>query len=69
MKLVYSIKLVHISSFNKVFTNVFQFEGAPRTKAIMIIGNMLAIVQLSRLTSDKDFKTIKDTIKQELIKK
>ena len=49
--------------------NIFQFEGLPRTKAIMIIGNMLSIVQLSRLTSDKDFKIIKDTIKQELIKK
>lgn len=49
--------------------NVFQFDGLPRTKAIMIIGNMLAIVQLSRLTNDKDFKTVKDTIKQELLKK
>lgn len=49
--------------------NVFQFEGSPRTKAIMIIGNMLAIVQLSRLTNDKDFKTVKDSIKQELLKK
>lgn len=49
--------------------NVFQFKGSARTKAIMIIGNMLAIVQLSRLTFDKDFKAIKDTIKQELIKK
>lgn len=50
-------------------SNMFQFEGLPRTKAMMIISNMLAIVQLSRLTSDKDFKTVKDTIKQELIKK
>ena len=49
--------------------NVFQFKGSARTKAIMIIGNMLAIVKLSRLTFDKDFKAIKDTIKQELIKK
>ena len=49
--------------------NVFQFKGSARTKAIMIIGNMLAIVQLSRVTFDKDFKAIKDTIKQELIKK
>ncbi len=50
-------------------SNLFQFEGSPRTKAMMIISNMLAIVQLSRLTGDKDFKTVKDTIKQELIKK
>jgi len=50
-------------------SNVFKFEGPPRTKAIMIIGNMLSIVQLARLTGNKDFKIIKDTIKQELIKK
>jgi len=49
--------------------NVFQFKGSARTKAIMIICNMLAIVQHTRLTLDKDFKDIKDTIKQELIKK
>lgn len=48
--------------------NVLQFEGSPRTKAMMIIGNMLAIVQLSRLTNDKDFTTVKDAIKQELLK-
>ena len=50
-------------------SNVFQFEGKSRTKAILIITNMLAIVQLSRLTSDQDFETIKDTVKKELIKK
>ena len=49
--------------------NVFQYKGSTRTKAIMIVGNMLAIVQLSRLTCDKDFKAIIDTIKQELIRK
>jgi len=49
--------------------NAFQFEGPARTKAIMIIGNMLAIVQLSRLTGDKDFNTIKNTIRNELIRK
>lgn len=47
----------------------FRFDGTPRTKAIMIICSMLAIVQLSRLTGDKDFKTVKATIKQELLKK
>lgn len=47
----------------------FRFEGTPRTKAIMIICSMLAIVQLSRLTGDKDFKAVKATIKQELLKK
>ena len=50
-------------------SHVFHFEGLPRTKAIMIISNMLAIVQLSRLTGDNDVKTVVDTIKKELIKK
>jgi hypothetical protein len=50
-------------------SNVFQFEGKSRTKAILIITNMLAIVQLSRLTSDQDFETIKYTVKKELLKK
>lgn len=48
--------------------DLFRFEGTPRTKAIMIITNMLAIVQLSRLTGDKDFNAVKKTIKQELTK-
>ena len=50
-------------------SQVFQFEGLPRTKAIMIIGNLLSVVLLSRLTSDKDFETVKETINQELLKK
>jgi len=50
-------------------SDVFQFEGSPRTKAIMIISNLLSAVLLSRLTSDKDFETVKETINQELTKK
>jgi AcrR family transcriptional regulator len=50
-------------------SNLFQFEGSPRTKALMIIGNMISIVLLSRLTNDEDFETVKETIKQELIKR
>lgn len=46
----------------------FQFEGLPRTKAVMMITNMLAIVQLSRLTGDEDVEAVKNTIKQELLK-
>lgn len=46
---------------------VFQFEGQPRTRAIMIIGNLLAIVQLSRLTDKRDFKKVTSTIKKDLI--
>jgi AcrR family transcriptional regulator len=49
--------------------NIFQFESSPRTKAAMIIGNLLSAVLLSRLTGDKDFETVKETIHQELIKK
>lgn len=49
--------------------NVFQYEGLSRTKALMIITNMLAIVQLSRLTNSNDFEVLKESIKNELIKK
>lgn len=44
----------------------FHFSIAPRTKAIMIIGNMLAIVQLARLTGEGDVKTVQQTIIDEL---
>jgi len=46
--------------------NQFAYEMLPRTKAIMIITNMVAIVQLSRLTSDDDFELVKETILTEL---
>lgn len=45
---------------------IFEFQSTPRTKAIMIITNILAIVQLSRLTNDEDFEIVKETILQEL---
>jgi AcrR family transcriptional regulator len=45
---------------------IFDFETAPRTKALMIITNMVAIVQLSRLTGQSDFETVKETILTEL---
>jgi AcrR family transcriptional regulator len=45
---------------------VFEFSTTPRTKAIMIITNMMAIVQLSRLTRDDDFETVKEFILKEL---
>lgn len=50
---------------NKTFT----FYEAPHTKALMIISNMLAAVQLSRLTSDKDFQIIRETVLSGLLKK
>lgn len=46
--------------------NIFDFEMLPRTKAIMIITNMVAIVQLSRLTNDDDFELVRETILTEL---
>lgn len=45
---------------------IFDFQMEPRTKAIMIITNMVAIVQLSRLTNDNDFDVVKETIVTEL---
>ncbi len=49
--------------------NVFGFDGSPRTRALIIISNMLAIVQLSRLTNDSDFEVVKTSIKNDLLKK
>jgi AcrR family transcriptional regulator len=45
---------------------IFDFQMEPRTKAIMIITNMVAIVQLSRLTDRNDFELVKQTILTEL---
>lgn len=49
--------------------HTFQFWGTPRTKALMIITNMIAIVQLSRLTDQEDFEAVKQAIKNDLLKK
>lgn len=46
----------------------FHFEGAARTKALLIVTNMLAAVQLARITGEKDFQQIKSTILKELKK-
>ena len=48
--------------------NIFHFEIPARTKALMIIGSMLAALQLSRLTTDKDFNTITKTLLNDLKK-
>lgn len=45
---------------------IFEFEGKPRTKALMVITNILAIIQLSRLTNTNDFEIVKETILKEL---
>ncbi len=47
---------------------VFAFSVVPRTKALMIITNMLASLQLTRLTDEQDFETIKQTIIKDITK-
>lgn len=44
----------------------FHFKQSARTKAIMLISGMLAIVQLSRLTNDNDFASMIKALRQEL---
>ncbi|HEX4850188.1 MAG TPA: TetR/AcrR family transcriptional regulator [Puia sp.] len=46
---------------------VFQFEGLARTKALMVIGNLLSIVQLSRLTHEKDVRAVISAIRKDLL--
>jgi TetR/AcrR family transcriptional regulator, transcriptional repressor for nem operon len=45
---------------------VFDFKVTARAKALMIITNMLASLQLTRVTGQKDFTTICETIIKEL---
>ncbi len=47
---------------------VFYFDGPARAKALMVITNLLAGVQLARVTGEKDFKLIKSTILKDLKK-
>ncbi|MBL0883583.1 MAG: TetR/AcrR family transcriptional regulator [Chitinophagaceae bacterium] len=47
--------------------NVFNFSCQPRIKALLIIGNMLSIVQLSRLIDDADFNSVKKAIQKDLL--
>ncbi len=47
---------------------IFHFSISPRTKAVMIIGNMLSVVQLARLTSPEDVNLVKRTIIEDLTK-
>lgn len=46
--------------------NRFRFEENARTKALMIITNISAALQVSRLTMDEDFDLIKTTILQNI---
>jgi AcrR family transcriptional regulator len=45
---------------------VFSFRETSRTKALLIITNMLAALQVSRLTDEKDFHSIKNAIIKDL---
>lgn len=47
---------------------LFAFSETPRTKAILTISNMIALLQLTRLTNDQDFDIATKSIKKELIK-
>ena len=48
---------------------IFHFNATARTKALLVITNMLAAVQLTRLTNEKDFHLVKETIIKELKQK
>jgi TetR/AcrR family transcriptional regulator, transcriptional repressor for nem operon len=48
---------------------LFHFTLPPRTKALMVITNMLAAVQLTRLTNTHDFERIKQTVLKDLTSK
>ncbi|EFK56447.1 Bacterial regulatory proteins, tetR family [Sphingobacterium spiritivorum] len=50
-------------------SGVFNMNTDVRTKALLIISNMIAIVPLARLTDKNDFKLIKEAIKKELLLK
>lgn len=68
---VFSARMIDwVKSFleNGQKQKTFQFNEAPRTKAMMIIGTIMAALQITRLTNDKDFKMIKEAIKHDLLK-
>src|SRR5579859_3242332 len=47
-------------------TKYFKFQERSRTKALLVIANMLAALQLSRLTGENDFHTIREAVLKEL---
>ena len=46
---------------------IFAFRGYPRGRALMILTNMIAGLQLSRILEKSDFKTIQHTVLEDLI--
>ncbi|WP_010180716.1 TetR/AcrR family transcriptional regulator [Aquimarina agarilytica] len=69
LKVFSNLMLVWVSNFLEEGkkNKTFNFYGSSRTKALMIITNMLASLQISRLTGTNDFDIVKSTIKQELL--
>ena len=49
--------------------DIFHFSINERTKALLVITNMLAAVQLTRLTNEQDFQQIKENVINDLIQK
>lgn len=47
-------------------SGIFHFEVETRTRALMIITNMLAALQVTRLTNKKDFQAIRQAIINDL---
>jgi len=45
---------------------VFHFSATPRTKALLIITNLLGILQVSRITGKTDFNEVRTAILKEL---
>jgi len=45
---------------------IFHYSSATRTKALMIVTNLMAGLQISRITGYEDFEMIKNTIIKEL---
>ncbi|MDB5258717.1 MAG: TetR family transcriptional regulator [Chitinophagaceae bacterium] len=45
---------------------VFHFSAAPRTKALLLITNMLGILQVSRITGKTDFNEVRTALLKEL---
>lgn len=64
-----AIMLDWVSGFLEEGRNcgLFCFTGSPRTRAILIIGNLLSVLQLARLTGEADLEAVKHAIRQDLL--
>ncbi|MFN8438543.1 MAG: TetR/AcrR family transcriptional regulator [Cytophagales bacterium] len=57
--------LTHVLEHGRDMGEIY-LKTNPRTQALLLITNVLAVVQLSRLTSDEDFRIVKEAILDEL---